>query len=109
MAQLASNERMLYVGGMKTSAPPLLTSTVAHGVVPVPSGLNLADGATVLVVPLEWLATAAGSAQVPRPSPKIRHRFASEDMIGCFEGDGKAATSSAARSRLRQRAQSKPQ
>lgn len=84
---------------MNSSLSPLLTSTVTHGMVPVPLGLHLAEGAAVLVLPLEWLAKGAGAA------PKARHRFASEDLIGCYEGDGKAATNGAARSRLRQRAQ----
>lgn len=72
--------------------------------VPMPRGLNLPEGAAVLVLPLEWLT----SADVPverHPTSKAKHRFASEDLIGCHEGDGKAATNFAARSKLRQRAQ----
>jgi hypothetical protein len=75
--------------------------------VPMPRGLKLAEGTAVIVLPLDWLATASMQSHV-RTKSKVQHRFASEDLIGCNEGDGKSATNDAARSRLSKRTRQQP-
>jgi predicted DNA-binding protein len=33
---------------------------------------------------------------------KLKHKFASEDLIGCYEGDGRPATNAVVREKMRQ-------
>ncbi|MDP1588307.1 MAG: hypothetical protein Q8M07_11220 [Prosthecobacter sp.] len=72
-----------------------MTSAVAGGVIPLPQGFRLADGAEVLILPLDWM-------RAPKPRAVTRgKKFVSEDLVGCHKGNGRAATNMAVRERLR--------
>lgn len=76
-----------------------MLSAVSRGVVPLPTGRRLSDGTKVLILPVEWLEELAEA-----PGTAKKHKFASEALIGCHEGDGVAATNATVRERLRRKA-----
>lgn len=80
----------------------MLKSAVSGGFVPLPQGLSLADGAEVLVLPLSWLGGDQGD-KMRTMKTKSRPSFASEDLVGCYEGSGIAATNAQVRARLQKK------
>lgn len=80
----------------------MLKSAVLGGQVPLPGGLALPDGTEVLVLPMAWLSAATAPKGTARKA-KSHSRFASEDLVGCHEGDGRTATNAAVRAALRKK------
>lgn len=89
---------------MKTMNFEVIEGEVAGGTVRLERGALLREGARVLVMPLDWLKATL----TPRPprtrTVNARRKFNSEDLVGCHQGDGKAATNTAVRERLRKEA-----
>ncbi len=73
---------------------------VSGRVVRLARGARLREGMRVRIVLLEPPPPAA-----PKKPGRTaaRHRFASEDLVGCHVGDGQAASNAAARARLARR------
>lgn len=91
---------------MKTSPSLMLKSAVLGGQVPLPGGLPLPDGTEVLILPMSWLSAETGpKGNAGKSRAKTRTRFVSEDLVGCHEGDGRAATNAAVRAMLRKKKQ----
>jgi hypothetical protein len=88
---------------MKPKLNSPLMSKVAGRAVHLPIGTALAEGTEVLIVPVEWLRQSA--AEAPQSASKTRHRFASEDLIGCYEGIGRSATNAEVKARLSKKRQ----
>lgn len=81
-----------------------MLSAVSRGVVPLPSGRRLSDGTKVLILPVEWLEGLAEAPGAAKKSSGVKHKFASDALIGCHEGDGVSATNATVRERLRRKA-----
>lgn len=80
-----------------------MLSAVRRGVVPLPSGRRLSDGTKVLILPVEWLEGLAETPEATKRLPAPKHKFASEALVGCHDGDGVAATNATVRERLRRK------
>ena len=89
---------------MKTMNFDVIQGEVAGGTVRLERGALLRDGARVLVMPLDWLKATLTPRPPRKRAVKARRKFHSEDLVGCHERDGRAATNAAVRERLRKKA-----